>query len=402
MPSIYKNIGNLPGWIDGDYGTPSDYYDLLRKHNDGPGDILRKETWVNFDRFYTIDLNSEVPSTRHYVFICRPDLYLVDTNNKENKLSVYNEQTGTGSGVGTDGFFTMLNKLHPEIIASLTGDFAGYKIGGSYGSAEHITEDQVTVSGYGNTAYKSNSTLQIGQNNIDLPMHAFIPYLSNRIEGLSIPDYTIKTNQITQPYTKYTIPYTTTAIESNTGGTFDMVFREDKNYSIHKLFYAWIYYQDGVMRNMFRPKEKYLMYNALDYATSIYDILVDQTGENIIYWSKYTGAIPTNVQMSELSFNRGAPDEGMQTSVNFAYYYHEHMEANILIDFNYNSLGYTTMNTYVANSPRYNALYPCDIFQTVPIYDSDTFLGKNYMGRPVIFYINDTSDQPILKLRWLP
>jgi hypothetical protein len=50
-----------------------------------------------------------------------------------------------------------------------------------------------------------------------------------------------------------------------------------------------------------------------------------------------------------------------------------------------------------------NKLNPFPITQTVPIYNADTFLGKNFVGRPVIFYGEDSrSGKQVFKLRWLP
>jgi hypothetical protein len=260
---------------------------------------------------------------------------------------------------------------------------------------KNIEQSDAYHSSYGKTT--DGTTVKVGKNSYTLPLHSFMPYLTSRVESLQLPDYTIKQNTLVQPYTKYSMPYTTSAIESTTGGSFDLTFREDKYYSLHKLFYAWVYYQNNVMRNIFRPKTGYIKHNALDYATSIYDFIVDETGENIIYWAKYTGCVPTGVPMSDLSFNRNSGAE-TKISIPFSYFLCEHMDINILMDFQYNSLGYTAMNKYFAN----NKMSPFSIEQTIPIYNADTFLGKNFVGRPVIFYGNSSKYGKTFKLRWLP
>src|SRR5699024_10862866 len=117
---------------------------------------------------------------------------------------------------------------------------------------------------------------------------------------------------------------------------------------------------------------------------------------NVLYWTKYTGAIPTNVPMSDLSFNRNGSAE-TNVTISFSYFYCEHMNREILMDFNYNSMGYIAMNTYAPN----NKLNPVSLDQTAPIYNSDNFLGKNFVGRPVILYMKDRG-KPCIKLRWLP
>lgn len=349
--------------------------------NDTTTDSLSKvnieRTWSQFDRFYTVDLSKENPSNRHYIFICRPDLYLAKSGTVE---------LSTESGVAYDPYFRYLAQMHPEIIASLTGDFAGVP------TLKTVTTTQaaLAVSGLGNSTQEDGSLLKFTTGETyNLTMHTFIPFLTPRVESLQLPDYTIKQNVLVQPYTKYSIPYTTSAIESTTGGSFDITFREDKFYSIHKLFYAWIYYQDKVMHDVFKPKSKYLMYNAIDYATSIYDFLVDETGENVIYWAKYTGCVPTSIPMSDLSFNKGGTAEA-KISIPFSYYCCEQMDTDILIDFQYNSLGYTACRSYLQNN-----ILSANV-RTAPIYNEDTFLGNNFVRRPIV-----TLKGNQVKLRWL-
>ena len=384
-----KEWGLLSGYFSNEFKSLDSDKNPILLMNDGFNSDITKQSWVNFDRFYSTDLSIEQPSGRHYIFICRPDLYLVE----EGSATSGGITLSSESRVNVDPYFTYLAQFHPEIIASLTGDFAGIKSQ----TLSNTSQKATTSSGYGNSRTTDGTTVKVGNKSYQLTIHSFMPYLTTRIESLQLPDYKINTNTIVQPYTKYTIPYTTSAIESSTGGSFSINFREDKYYSIHKLFYAWIYYQHNVMKNIFRPKTKYLRYNALDYATSIYDFIVDDTGENIIYWSKYTGCVPTEVPMSDLSFNRNSGAE-TKTSVEFAYFYCEHMDRNILMDFQYNSLGYIAMNNYFKDSK----MHPFSIDQTVPIYNENTFLGKNYVGRPVIFYGTDKNKGPVFKLRWLP
>ena len=144
------------------------------------------------------------------------------------------------------------------------------------------------------------------------------------------------------------------------------------------------------------------MYNSLDYPTSIYDFLVDETGENVIYWAKYTGCVPTTVPMSNMSFNRGSDPGNLKVSIPFNYFYCEHMSMGILRDFQYNSLGYIAMKKL-----KNCQLNPCSLSDTVPIYDADFRLGKSYVGRPVLvftgMYNNGVNESArAIKLRWLP
>ena len=63
-----------PGFYSDTHGA-SVNEDILFTHGDG---AIGNLDWVSFDRFYTVDLNKEGPSGRHYIFFCRQDLNLVD------------------------------------------------------------------------------------------------------------------------------------------------------------------------------------------------------------------------------------------------------------------------------------------------------------------------------------
>ena len=377
-----NEIGRLSSFSSKYYSDTSEKKineDILFTHGDG--DIGNLD-WVNFDRFYTVDLNKEGPSGRHYIFICRPDLNLIDSSNKKS--------LNTQNGVAEDPFFRYLADYYPQIISSLTAEFYLSESGNAVNKSKAMAG-----SGLGNSLYDSTD---------GLPVHSLLPFLTSRAESLQLPDYTIKTDELRQPYTKYAIPYASSAIESQTGGEFDLTFRDDKSFSVRKLFYAWIYYMDGVMRNKFSPKDKYIIYNCFDYATSIYDIHVDATGERIVWWSKYTGCFPTSVPISDLSFNRGSSPDS-KCSIPFRYFMYEPLSYAALIDFNFNSLGYRFMREADSKSGgvklKNNALSPrgvkfANIYNTNPA--DSVFLGSNFVGRPAI-YINPSTK--VLSLKWL-
>lgn len=381
--------------------NPTANMSLLYQVNDGIGPD--GTDWYRFDRWYSVDPTRDEVSGRHYIFILRPDLNLIDEDTSTPDKVMLNSD----AGVAGDPFWQYLAQYHPEIIASLTGEF-------KLQSNLSTSTEAASSSGQGNSRYNDGSTGYdaSGKNPVQLGMHAFIPFLTGRVESLQQPDYSIKNYNLTQPYTRFSIPYAATALESQTGGSFDITFRDDGQFSIRKMFYAWIYYMDGVMRNKFRPKDKYIIYNAFDYATSIYDIMVDATGENIIWWSKYTGCFPTSVPISDLSFNKGsAPDS--KVSIPFVYYYHEDLNIGALLDLNFNSLGYVYMrqtlsqaqsdsgSIYSGSKLQFNPPVPYAAIYNQTVGYSNSFLGKNQVGRPVIF-VNNYNNKPLMKLRWLP
>jgi len=366
------------GRISGAYFSdqyPNESRLLTYRHNDG---TLGMEEWVNFDRWYTPDLTKDEVSGRHYVFFCRPDLYLVESSGGASyKLN-------TKNGIAKDQFFRYLGKYYPQIITSLCAEFANSS------TMQKTTQSAATGSGYGNSQLEDGTK---DKNGAKLTIHSLIPYLTGRVESLQLPDYQIKNYNLTQPYTKYSIPYASSAIESQTGGTFDITFRDDGEFSIRKFFFAWIYYMDGVMRNRFYPKDKYLKYNCFDYATCIYDIMVDATGENIIWWTKYVGCFPLSVPISDLSFNRGSAPE-QKCSIPWAYYLCEPLNLMSLIDLNFNSLGYIYMKGAA------NGRWGNPPVSTIPVYNTDgnSFLNRGFVGRPVVFI---DEERRILQLKWL-
>lgn len=385
-PDLYYGGTN----VTNDYGRNNS---ILLGLNDG---FTFNKAWSHFDRWYSVDLNQEGVSGRHYIFVCRPDLNLVEGSTDTTTKKVLNPN----NGVSEDPYFQYLGTYYPDIISSLTAEF-------NMTSNSGRTGDAMAGSGYGNAQY---DTLEGGRN---MPIHTFIPFLTSRAESLQLPDYSIKTEELRQPYTRYGIPYATSAIESQCSGDFDITFRDDKYLSVRKMFYAWVYYMDGVMRDKFRPKDKYIIYNCFDYATSIYDIQVDETGENVIWWTKYTGCFPYQVPISDLSFNRGS-DPDPKCTISFKYYLCEPLSAAALYDFNYNSLGYRfmregmTKDTMGGYEYRKDAMNPN--LQFAPSYNVNagnvykgSFLGTNFVGRPCICVESPgaINGHYGIKLKWL-
>lgn len=257
--------------------------DIYTSLNIRPPDGMSR--FANFDRFYSIYPDYELSTLRQYVFIVRPDLNIV--SGRTSVLRV-NAQCKVAKQI------VELVEHNPELAMHLTPGLSN--------------------------------------------KHDFMSYLVGRTESLQIPDISIRSYNIAQPQSNYSLPYAGNAIESQTGGSFDITFREDEQLSITKIFTAWMIYIDLVKRGFVEPKEYYIDYNRLDYATSVYYFVCDPTGEKILFWSKYTGAFPTSASTSNWSFNlRGSAENKL--SVPFVYFMHEVLDTDILRDFNSNSIG---------------------------------------------------------------
>lgn len=243
--------------------------------------------YQNFDRFYSIYNDLEMDSLIQYVFLVRPDLNVISDKFPNDTPS---------DTCASNAFMSYMASSHNTVLRSLTDNFP---------NAEHD----------------------------------FIPFLVGRTEAIQMPDISIKNNSISQPFTNILMPYGSNMWESLTGGSFDITFREDRDLRIHKLFQTWIYYIDGLSRGVFKPKDKYIQYNKYDYMTSVYYFVCQADGETLVWWNKYTGAFPTSVPNSDMSFNlRGAVDNRL--SIPFVYFMQDiPMNPMILIDFNRNSSG---------------------------------------------------------------
>lgn len=251
-----------------------------------------------FDRLYSVYPERELTSVCQYVFIVRPDLNFYADNDKDGttlrSYSAYDIKQGyvPATCPADDQFIRYMQTTNPNLMRALTS-----KLGGK---------------------------------------HDFIPFLVGRTESLQLPDYTLKDYKVSQPYTGYSLPYASHALESTTGGQFEITFREDAYMRVHHLFSIWTYYIDAVTRNKLGPKFQYIRENKMDYATSVYCITCAADATRIIHWAKYTGAFPTSVPNSDMSFNlRGQVNN--QVTIPFDYFLAEAMNPLILLDFNKNA-----------------------------------------------------------------
>lgn len=254
-----------------------------------------KHTAQYFDRLYSVYPDRELDNLCQYVFMVRPDCNILKNDGK-TLVKITNAQVKAGyypnSSPHNDQFFRYMKKNYPYILKSLTSSLSD--------------------------------------------SHDFIPFLVGRTESLQLPDYTIKDYHMNQPVTNYDIPYASHALDSMTGGQFEISFRDDNEFRIHKLFQTWLYYINGVTRNTFGPRIFNIKHNKYDYATSVYYIVCKADAETIIYWSKYTGCFPITSPNSDMSFNlRGGVNS--RISVQFDYFHHEPLNPYIFVDFNKNA-----------------------------------------------------------------
>lgn len=286
---IYEPSKNDTRWVD--YMTSMNAKErdvILHKSLNLPPesmsrDQLNKNVFSLFDRYYTVNPEMELTGLCHYVFITRPDLNIVE--DAEN-YPIRNEVSQARNQ------FSSVWQTNPEVIRSLIAQ------------------------GFGD--------------------HEFIPIITSRVESLQLPDYSLRTYMIEQPFSGYSMPISGHGIHSTTGGQFDLTIREMSDLSLHKLFQLWTGYINDINLGLYRPRNVHIHQNRCDYAVSVYDIVCAPDAKTVLFWVKYVGAFPINVPTSDLSFNRNGGVSN-QFTVTFDYFLAEFMDYYSLLDFNINS-----------------------------------------------------------------
>ena len=280
----------------------------------------------NFNRFYSIFPDMEMPADlKTYTFITRPE------------LNIFASDQGTTLAEENSGDVRLLYMAQycPEILPMLTKTYSA--------------------------------------------QHDLIPYLMGRTESLEIPDFQIRTSDFTIPYFSYKYSYPTVTNESETGGSFNITFRDDNELRITNMFQFWIYYQDAVIKNKMHVAAEFKYGNFFDYMCSVYQFVCDPTSQKILFWTKYTGCFPTSISTSTFSHNLHSTTDN-KIAVGFNYIRVEHNNPMIIADFQNNTAG--------AGST----------FEEVYNYDFGV-TGDTLVGCPKIV---EAADHSCLVLKWTP
>ena len=287
----WKSVVQSNRWVDG-LGLVESGEDHIVKKRLGIEADTYQDYYQNFNRYYNIYPELEMSDFKSWVFITRPDLWIFENDYKDLAGGSASKTSALRTGIFYDPYMRYMFQMFPVILKSLT------------------------------PGLDTN--------------HDFIPFLMDRTESLQLQDYNVKTEEVSQLHTGYKLQYASNALESKTGGTVDLTFREDSWGRVTKLFNTWIHYIDGVVRDIFRPRREMVYLNKIDYTCSIYHFLCDQTGEDIVYFSKYTGCFPINANHANFSHQlHGGIDN--KVDVTFAYSDFDTLNLEILTDFNLNS-----------------------------------------------------------------
>lgn len=295
-------------------------------------DIDRNTIVTKFNRFRVPTPDNELCATKGYVFFTRPDLNL--------NLDIRDSSAGNVQGVARlSPLVNNMLKSHPVLMSYLMGDEAG-------------TDDD------------------------------FIPVLSHCCTGLDVSDEVLETTEHGNTFTGWKYSYGTSLIKSKTSGTVNVNFTDDDMLSVYKLIKVWCEYINAVYRGEAAPKQSYIDYHQLDYATSIYYFLCKATSENeILFWTKYTGVFPTSIPSGVFSDQLGTVIKRPTYTVPFQFARKDDFSPLNIVEFN-------------------NLTDSSNGFEYMPVYNADTLhVNKSFVGPPFV----DTNDgSRLFKLKFRP
>lgn len=165
----------------------------------------------------------------------------------------------------------------------------------------------------------------------------FMPYLSNESRSFTLKDEYITYDSYGKSMTGHKIVYGKNNVESKTAGEFSIDYVDSRNIDVYRLHKLWTDYISNVYQGVFNPKMKYIRARQLDYACSVYFILVAEDGETIIFWSKYTGVFPVNIPSSAYNWTNGQVLTNPSINITYQYSFKEDFNPLSLIEFNRNA-----------------------------------------------------------------
>jgi hypothetical protein len=167
----------------------------------------------------------------------------------------------------------------------------------------------------------------------------FLPIFTNRLRSFQTMDVTLAQTESYDTRHGYRMPLPTHKIDSVGSNSLSIVCTETLNLDFIKMMTLWVNYISNVTDGTFHANPNMIRNNVIDYMSSIFYFVLEPDGRTVKYWAKYTGAWPTTIPHSPLSFSRG-DSSTVELDLNFTYTSKEDMNPSILEDFNRISLNY--------------------------------------------------------------
>lgn len=194
--------------------------------------------------------------------------------------------------------------------------------------------------------------------------HKFHPFLSNMVTSFDITDESIDTQEHGESNTGHKVVYGSSDTKSTVAGSFSANFVDNKRLEVYKTVHLWERYISDIKKGIIKPTRNAILNKVLDYAASAYYFLLAPDGEEILYWSKFTGVFPTSSPSAEFSWKKGELMATPNYSIPFAYSWKKDEDIYHLAEF----------NTLSAKTYEYREIYDPYI-QTV---------GTTWVGAPFV------------------
>jgi len=157
--------------------------------------------------------------------------------------------------------------------------------------------------------------------------------LTNQCESFTPMDIAAQTVNHSETWTKLKHAYPGEDNDSRSAGTFSMEYKEKPGIPITKTHKVWYDYIQACRKGYVLREEFIRKQRAVDYFSSLYFFLIEPDHKGILFYSRYTGVVPTGLPFSAFE-GKKAGGEPIKVTIPYSYTYKEEMEPEILLDFN--------------------------------------------------------------------
>lgn len=212
-----------------------------------------------------------------------------------------------------------------------------------------LTED-MSKDPYMENIHKMSLTKDIMRQLSSTANSGFLPIVTNRCMGLDPSDVTFKTNSSPETYRGWKVVFGTHSVESKSAPTLTLQFQETRDLLVFHTFKIWTNYMEMMSKGQVNRRTIHKKSNALDYAVTIYYIVVGENGHDIIFYAEYVGMFPTSENSSGFTSNETKDVDGMQKiSVSFSGSFYNQMDPEIMKRFKLISSGISGVESADAN-----------------------------------------------------
>lgn len=164
----------------------------------------------------------------------------------------------------------------------------------------------------------------------------FMPMISNFcIDSSGAKDLTMETKETESDYSGNKLVYATGADETWTTGEITLNFKDAKYNPILLLHYIWFMYIHYCCKGDIIARVEHIINKIIDYSTSIFIFLTDESQSNIVRWVRYMGCFPKTVPFGQIQHKIDLDPMSLRDfSMTYAYNRYEVNDINSIIDFN--------------------------------------------------------------------